>query len=112
MSDYKEQMKAFKSSARFYRSNKEQYGRIKSQKEYDETYLQFLKEDLDSVDRVLDKIRDKCGSSARLLTYLVFVEERTQEDVAQEYRLSRRQLQYLLTKWLHTVFEDDETRAE
>ena len=56
----------------------------------------------------LDMIDHKCGPNARLMVYMLFVEERTQVDVAKTFGVTRRQVQYSLDKWLRQSLEYDE----
>lgn len=108
MLDYKEQVESFKSSARFYLKNKDQYNKLASRKdEIDPQFLEYLHDDLMYVERTLNRVNAKCGSGARLLIYTLYVEGRSQSDVAKEYHMTRRQLQYSLSKWWKAVFEED-----
>ena len=68
---------------------------------------QFLKDDINFVEDVFSKISDKCGSNAKVLIWSLFVENRIQTDVADSYGLTRRQLQYMVDKWLREVYEDE-----
>ena len=108
MSELNERAKIFRSSARFYLSNKKIYedhhaGRNSQQ---DERLLTFIREDLTFVERCLDEIAQKCGTAARLIVYLLYVENRTQEDVAGNFGITRRQLQYSLIRWMNTAFAE------
>ena len=42
-----------------------------------------------------------------MLIWALFVENRIQTDVADEFGLTRRQLQYSVDKWLKEVFTND-----
>jgi DNA-directed RNA polymerase specialized sigma subunit len=64
-----------------------------------------MQEDVDYVDRILDRIEEKCGTNARLMIFLLFVEERTQVDIAHEFGITRRQVQYSMDKWLHAALD-------
>lgn len=109
MLEFKEQIESFKSSARFYLNNKEQYEKLVSDDaRKDSQYLKYVHDDLVYVEGVLDKVMEKCGSGARLIFYTLYVEGKTQSDVAKEYHMTRRQLQYALTKWQKAVFEEDD----
>jgi DNA-directed RNA polymerase specialized sigma subunit len=104
--DYKEKIEAFRSSCRFYRQNKRMYDATPENEE-NRQHLHYIHDDIMFVERMFERIREKCGTGARLILYLLFVEERTQEDVAEEYNMTRRQLQYSVRKWLKSVFESD-----
>lgn len=70
----------------------------------DDRMYSYILEDLKFVENSLDEIMEKCGTAARLIVYLLYVENRTQEDVAGIFGITRRQLQYSLIRWLDTVF--------
>ena len=67
---------------------------------------QFLKDDSRFVEETFDKITETCGNNAKVLIWALFVENRIQTDVADEFGLTRRQLQYSVDKWLQEVFCD------
>lgn len=103
--DYKEKAEAFRSSCRFYSRNKKMYQNTAVTDE-NRQHLHYIHDDIQFVENTFDLIREKCGTGARLILYLLFVEERTQQDVAEEYNMTRRQLQYSVDKWLRAVFEN------
>ena len=109
MSEFKDQMEAFKASARFYLQNRKQYNQMKQSADTagNEQILEYLHEDLEYVESTLKAVLDKCGPGARLIVYKLFVEGKTQGAIAVEYGMTRRQLQYSLNKWMKTVFEGD-----
>ena len=110
--DYKEKLTAFKSSCRVYRQEKEMIEDLSSRESGgafgNEKLLEFMKEDVAFVDKMFDRINEKCGSNARLMIWLLFVEEKTQVDVAYQYGLTRRQLQYSLNNWMHKVLDTEQ----
>lgn len=67
---------------------------------------QFLKDDIRFVEETFQKISDTCGNNAKVLIWALFVENRIQTDVADEFGLTRRQLQYSVDKWLQEVFRN------
>lgn len=111
MMDYKESLEAFKASCRAYRNEKENLVRYKNVQYLNpltEQLVKFMKEDVDYVDRTLEKIEKQCGTNAKLMIFLLFVEERTQVDIAHEFGITRRQVQYSMDKWLHAVLDYQE----
>ncbi len=68
---------------------------------------QFLKDDIAFVEETFQKISEKCGSNAKVFIWSLYVENRIQTDVADSYGLTRRQLQYMVDKWLREVYEDE-----
>ncbi|MCH3960926.1 MAG: helix-turn-helix domain containing protein [Solobacterium sp.] len=106
--DYKESQEAFRASCRAYRNEKENLVRYKNAQGLNaltEQMVRFMQEDVDYVDRILDRIEEKCGTNARLMIFLLFVEERTQVDIAHEFGITRRQVQYSMDKWLHAALD-------
>jgi DNA-directed RNA polymerase specialized sigma subunit len=39
------------------------------------------------------------------MIFLLFVEEKTQVDIAHEFGITRRQVQYSMDKWLHAALD-------
>jgi DNA-directed RNA polymerase specialized sigma subunit len=106
--DYKESQEAFRASCRAYRNEKENLVRYKNAQGLNaltEQMVKFMQEDVDYVDRILGRIEEKCGTNARLMIFLLFVEERTQVDIAHEFGITRRQVQYSMDKWLHAALD-------
>ena len=67
---------------------------------------QFLKDDISFVEETFNEIEQRCGNNAKILIWALFVENRIQTDLADEFGLTRRQLQYSVDKWLHEVFDN------
>lgn len=104
--EFKEKLDAFKNSCRVYKHEKEmmeEHMRNAGKDFADKKLTGFLEEDIRYVEDMFERIKERCGNNARLMIWLMFVEERTQQDVAQQYGLTRRQLQYSLNKWMHMV---------
>lgn len=59
------------------------------------------------VEETFDVIEEKCGTSAKVMIYLLCVEGTPQVKVAEQYGITRRALQVALYKWIDEVFEDD-----
>lgn len=96
----------FRGSARFYLRNKQMYEeyRLSEKNEQDDRFYSFILEDLHFVENTLEEIKEKCGTAARLIIYLLYVENRTQEEVVGLFGITRRQLQYSLARWMDTAF--------
>ena len=110
--EYKDKLDAFKSSCRVYKNEKRMLEEAELKKSYfgDEQLYRFMCEDVEYVDQMFEKISEKCGMNARLMLWLLFVEENTQADVAFRFGLSRRQLQYSMNKWMRTVLSGGESQ--
>lgn len=108
--EFKEKLDAFKSSCRVYKHEKQMLEEADLRKGIfgDEQLYRFMQEDVDYVDRMFETIASKCGINARLMIWLMFVEETTQADVAYRFGLSRRQLQYSMNKWMRQVLDGEE----
>ena len=125
---YKQRADAFKNSCRVYLKEKERIRKLEGKypglAEADfsqDTFridltgehgqgnmelYQFLKDDCSFVEETFEKITETCGNNAKVLIWALFVENRIQTDVADEFGLTRRQLQYSVDKWLHEVFDN------
>ena len=99
--EYKQSIEAFKDSCRMYRNEKEL---LKNDSEKSEMFIQFLEDDITFTEHIFDRILAECGRTAKQVVYELFVEERTQLEVAYSMGISRRKLQYLMEQWLHTIF--------
>ena len=74
---------------------------------------QLMKKDIETVEKTFEKIEKTCGSGARYILWDEFVNNIFQQEVAQSYGFSRRQLQYSIEKWMYEVFgEDDDAGGE
>ncbi len=101
---------AFRNSCHCYINEKrtiEQFGRHENDSAKQQL-VRYMQEDIDYVDGVFDRIAKLCGTNARLIIWNLYVEEKIQTDVASQFGISRRQLQYNLNKWLHLVFDEEE----
>ena len=125
---YRQRAEAFKNSCRVYLKEKERIRKLEekypglAEADFSEDTFridlteengqgnmelyQFLKDDSRFVEETFQKITDTCGNNAKVLIWALFVENRIQTDVADEFGLTRRQLQYSVDKWLQEVFRD------
>ena len=125
---YRQRAEAFKNSCRVYLKEKERIRRLEekypglAEADFSEDTFridlteengqgnmelyQFLKDDSRFVEETFQKITDTCGNNAKVLIWALFVENRIQTDVADEFGLTRRQLQYSVDKGLQEVFRD------
>ncbi|MDO4413570.1 MAG: hypothetical protein Q4C20_00685 [Erysipelotrichaceae bacterium] len=110
--EYKERLNAFKNSCRVYKYEKKMLQEADMRKNGfgDDQLYSYMREDIGFVDGMFDTISAKCGVNARLMIWLLFVDENTQADVAYRFGLTRRQLQYSVNKWMHQVFEAEGRR--
>ncbi|NCB32992.1 MAG: hypothetical protein EOM64_03760 [Erysipelotrichia bacterium] len=69
---------------------------------------QFLNADINYVKDIFSQIEKLCGHNAKVIIWSLFVEDRIQEDVAAEYGLTRRQVQYSVEHWMLEVFESEQ----
>lgn len=104
----KEKWEAFKASCRVYRSEKETLELYHTTGLGDKIFYEFLQDDVDFVETTFYTFEDKCGTSAKVMIYLLCIEGLTQIEVANKYGITRRALQVSLYKWIDEVFEDDE----
>lgn len=104
----KEKYDSFKASCRVYKNEKETLSLIHTNQKGDDMFYQFLKDDINFVDNTFKEIEKKCGTSAKVMFWLLCVEGETQVNVSKKYGLTRRALQVQLYKWIDEVFVDDE----
>ena len=102
--DYKEKYSAFKVSCHMYKKEKEEFERAKLDKNSDERMLNYMEEDIRFVEKTFDDIAELYGTNARLILWLLLVENKTQEEVASMFGISRRQVQYSADKWSRAIF--------
>ena len=100
--EYRDKIDAFRDSCRVYLKEKETEANLKG--DSDELFVRFLKEDIQFVEDTFERIKSECGSDAGTVVWKLFVDDKTQTEVAEEYGISRRQLQYSLYNWLHRIF--------
>lgn len=109
--EYKDKLDAFKSSCRVYKLEKNKLNMMLKENGNDaarDQYIRYVKADVEFVEKTFQIIEEKCGPNARVLIWEMFVENKTQSGLAAEYGITRRQLQYSLDKWMHTVLENEE----
>lgn len=97
---------AFKASCKVYQSEKEALS-VDYLKKKDDIFFKFLKDDITFVEDTFKVIEKKCGTAAKVIIWLLYVQGKTQQEVADKYGLTRRSLQVSLYKWRDEVFEDD-----
>lgn len=110
--EYKERLQAFKSSCRVYKQEKAflEDAAMKNSKA-DKKLISFFREDVESVDRTFALIKELCGTSAALMVWLLYIEEKTQAAAAYQLNITRRQLQYSFSQYMHKVFEEERARG-
>lgn len=105
--DKKAKWNSFKASCRVYKNEKETLNLIHTSQKGDDTFYRFLQDDINFVDKTFEEIENKCGTSAKVMFWLLCVEGDTQINIANKYGITRRALQVQLYKWIDEVFEDD-----
>lgn len=101
--EYRQKIEAFKDSCRMYENEKASQAELS---EGNEMLAKYLSDDIAFTEDTFARILEECGETARQAVYELFVEEKTQLDVAYNMGISRRKLQYLVNQWLRTVFEE------
>lgn len=105
--DKKAKWNSFKASCRVYKNEKETLNLIHTSQKGDDTFYKFIQDDINFVDKTFEEIENKCGTSAKVMFWLLCVEGETQINIANKYGITRRALQVQLYKWIDEVFEDD-----
>ncbi|HAW12795.1 MAG TPA: hypothetical protein DCW34_03740 [Erysipelotrichaceae bacterium] len=104
----KDKIDAFKASCRVYLNEKEALESYHSTNLGDRYMYEMMQDDVDFVEDVFERLEDECGTQAKLMFYLLYVKAETQQDVAKEFGLTRRQLQQTIYRWQRQVFDDGE----
>ena len=52
------------------------------------------------------------GEKAKDILWELFIQDRSQTDVGEDYEMSRRQVQYAMDKWLQKLFEKELQKTE
>ncbi len=101
---------AFKDSCRTYLQEKKLLAKMNPNTDDPilKTRYRFLKEDIQYTEKMLNRVEELCGTNARLMVYELLVENRTQTQVAKEYNITRRQVQYSLEKWMDMILKEEE----
>lgn len=89
--------------------------RIDLSREYEAGELeryQLLKENVEMVETHFKDIEEMFGERAKDILWELFIQDRSQTDVGEDYEMSRRQVQYAMDKWLQQVFEKEAHTAE
>ncbi len=106
---FKEKVEAFRESCRAYKSEKQM---LENNAEDQAVLLDMIRKDVSFVEKTFETIMKKCGPNAGVILWKLFVEDRTQDEVAYEINVSRRKIQYSVNRWLHMVFEDDPQQSD
>lgn len=108
----KENYEAFVTSCRFYRVEKTEYENLKQQKldPVSKQTMLFYERDIRFVEHWFEIISEKCGTNAALLMWLLFVEERTQNDISEMFGISRSNLWTKLENWKKELFDDNSVK--
>lgn len=100
--DYKQKVDAFKDSCRMYLHEKAYLASF----DCEPMLKRFIQDDISFTESIFDKLEKECGKEARQAVYELFVEEKTQVEVAYGMHISRRKFQYQIGEWLEKVFEE------
>ena len=104
----KERLKEFRHSCHVYKKEKQILeNAVNSYDSSEKKLIAFFREDVDRVDQVLSYVHDQFGASATLMIRQLFIEEKTQTDVAFQFGITRRQLQYCVDQYLSQILNED-----
>lgn len=99
----KERIDVFKASCNVYKKEKTELEAYMNstlqQNPIQKQLYDYIREDVEYVESVMDRILKTCGPDARVLTWLLYVDRNNQTTVAEECCISRRQLQYSMEQW-------------
>ncbi|MBR3202899.1 MAG: hypothetical protein IKF60_04880 [Solobacterium sp.] len=89
--------------------------RIDLSREYEAGELeryQLLKENVEMTETYFKDIEEMFGEKAKDILWELFIQDRSQTDVGEDYEMSRRQVQYAMDKWLQKLFEKELQKTE
>lgn len=101
---------AFDASARAYEAEQEGLQALRSVIEpgfIQKQRYQRILEDTQFTEDILEKIETRYGIKARNLVWSVYVKGETQEHAAEEFHMTRRQVQYAMKKYLKSAWLKD-----
>ena len=112
--DFKAKLTEFKNSCRVYRREKELLQELKvrnPQIEFgtvrDRDLHRMLTKENAFVERNLARLRETGGEEAVQTITELFMDMKTQAEFCADHKVSRRQLQYSVDKWMREIFKDD-----
>ncbi|MBP3867956.1 MAG: hypothetical protein J6D38_02480, partial [Solobacterium sp.] len=73
---------------------------------------QLLKENVEMTETYFKDIEEMFGEKAKDILWELFIQDRSQTDVGEDYEMSRRQVQYAMDKWLQKLFEKELQKTE
>ena len=104
MTTYKEFLQSFKFACKVHRAELAQLDQVKD-KESENQLDQFIEKDLQVVKETFDKIDEVCGPSARVLVWLMYVEEKSAEEIGSLFGLPSNTVRRKISEWLKKTFE-------
>lgn len=104
---YEDWLDTFKNSCHMYRKQKNE---IVSRQglpvdSVTNQMLKYMEQNIQFVEDYFDKLRLHCDTGAVVILWLLFVEEKTQQEIVYEYGISRRQLRQHVNEWLKKLYE-------
>ncbi len=103
-----DKLEMFKISCRMYKKEKEEVDAMPTNLDkLAEKNYEYLRADVEFVDRVMEKIALGHGTNAQLLVWELYVENRTRLDVASEYHMNAKTVGVMVDKWLREALEDE-----
>lgn len=110
--NYKDQLESFKSSCRMYPQEKQDIEEYRNssleQDPVKQKYFLYMQDDITYVESSFKEIREKCGTNAVLLIWMLFVERKTQTALAEEWHMDRMHIRYAMDRWMHILLEQKE----
>jgi len=104
MTTYKEFLQTFKFACRVHRAELAQLELIKEKGSKNQTQ-QYLEKDLEMVEEIFDKIDEICGPSARVLIWMMYVEEKSVEEIGDIFDIPPSTVRKMISGWLKKTFE-------
>jgi hypothetical protein len=103
----KEKLNLFKLSCGFYPYEKEVYNKLKDSGDADPFVLRYMAEDIAFVEETMDRLEEKRNLRAKEIAWCLYVEKKTQEETAERFGITRRQLQYEMELSFKALLEQE-----
>jgi|GEM_PF-2739675 len=105
MTTYKEFLQTFKFACRVHRAELVQLKQIQN-KAMRNQVEQYMEKDLQTVEDIFNKIDEVCGPSARVLIWMMYVEEKSVEEIGDLFDIPSSTVRRNVAGWLRKTFEE------
>ena len=113
---FKDKVDAFALACQIYKNEKKELERQRhSASEPDaarRVLIKFMEEDVAYIDNMFEDIKNRFGAQARVIMWMIYVDELRLDVVGHILNLDRKKVQRLKSKYLHELFDDDQKKEK